>query len=572
MKPSYFKKILFLLDGSRKKIPILVFLFLMLSILDVVGLGLIAPYISIIISPEDNNLLLITSFLNFEGNDDDLILILGYVLIMVFAVKAIISIWVNYYIVRFCQKRQVEMQYTLMKKFQNQKYETHTNRNTASYIHSIVDLSPKYAQNVLLVVFRMTSDILTIIAITFYLAITNIIALSILAGLLFISLYSYDKRFKKKLIFFGRDMNLASVSLVKNITEGMKGVKEIVVFGKNAFFANRVKENAEIFSLSQMKIQLISIAPKFILEFIIVLFIVIFIFIVIKTGESVQSITTTLAVFAVASLRLLPIANGISTNLTYLRHGKDSVNRLYNDINEVMPYKSDRIVNDEIIRGELTIKCNNVSFKYPGEDIDLLRNVSITISPGESIGIMGGSGSGKSTLINILTGFLRPESGEILVNGVNIQSAIEVWRSKIAYLPQDILIIDGSLKDNIALGVNEKNIDMIRIRESVHQANLSDWVDSLDGGLNTNIGEGGIKVSGGQRQRIALARAFYYDRKIIIMDESTSALDHETETEIINEINELKGKVILIIVAHRMSTIRHCDRVFRLTNKGLIKQ
>jgi len=427
-------------------------------------------------------------------------------------------------------------------------------------------------QNVLLVVFRMTSDILTIIAITFYLAITNIIALSILAGLLFISLYSYDKRFKKKLIFFGRDMNLASVSLVKNITEGMKGVKEIVVFGKNAFFANRVKENAEIFSLSQMKIQLISIAPKFILEFIIVLFIVIFIFIVIKTGESVQSITTTLAVFAVASLRLLPIANGISTNLTYLRHGKDSVNRLYNDINEVMPYKSDRIVNDEIIRGELTIKCNNVSFKYPGEDIDLLRNVSITISPGESIGIMGGSGSGKSTLINILTGFLRPESGEILVNGVNIQSAIEVWRSKIAYLPQDILIIDGSLKDNIALGVNEKNIDMIRIRESVHQANLSDWVDSLDGGLNTNIGEGGIKVSGGQRQRIALARAFYYDRKIIIMDESTSALDHETETEIINEINELKGKVILIIVAHRMSTIRHCDRVFRLTNKGLIKQ
>ena len=213
-----------------------------------------------------------------------------------------------------------------------------------------------------------------------------------------------------------------------------------------------------------------------------------------------------------------------------------------------------------------------MSYSHHDDSASILREINLNISRGDSIGLMGASGSGKSTLMNIIIGLLSPDNGKVLYNGEPINSKnINAWRSKIAYLPQQVFITDDNILRNIALGVKQEDIDYNKIRSSIKAAKLSDLVSSLPDGLDSILGERGIRISGGQKQRIALARAFYHDRDIMIMDESTSALDGDLENEIIMEIDALKNNKTVIVVAHRLSTLDHCDCVYELCNGKLVK-
>ena len=288
------------------------------------------------------------------------------------------------------------------------------------------------------------------------------------------------------------------------------------------------------------------------------------------SGDSTNSALPVISAFGVASLRLMPSIAQVIASFTQVRFGKYAVDLLYEDINNFEPISGSKISIDSKKSVFKSLELSNITYSYPNIEQTTIKNISITILNGEAIGIIGSSGSGKTTLIDIFLGLLKPEKGRILYNKENIDNNLHNWREQVAYLPQQVFLIDDSIEKNIALGEEQSNIDKKQVESAIRKSKLEDLVISLPEGIKTKIGENGVRLSGGQRQRIALARAFYHNRSVLVLDESTSSLDYETEREIVNEIQELKGNKTMIVVAHRLNTLEHCDRIYKIEKGEII--
>ena len=561
---SFFKKLFYLLGEERSKIPRLVFLFICISILDLVGLGLITPFIALVFNPS----LVLESFNSFGFliNQEELLAIVGFLLIMSFAFKAVFGIWINYQIIKFSQVQQVRLRSQLMHSYQTLPYTKFLAKNSSNYIYTILTLVGQFTSTIIQSSLRIVSESIVSIFILFFLAWNNWQVLLILVIILLILVITFDLFFSKKLKIYGKLANMGSVAMVQGIHEGMEGLKEIRVLGYENYFYEKVKKGSEQQAEMSAKSQIVSTLPRYFLEFSLILFIVLVILITTRQGENVQSILTTISLFGVASLRLIPSANLISSGMIQLRLGKDSMSRLYNDLKEVekVGLKSKSGIKKEIKEFQ-SIVLNNISYKYPGASHSALKGVNLKIKSGELIGVIGASGSGKTTLVDLLLGLLSPTQGRVLINN----NLFDENKRHMAYLPQQVFMIDDTLRNNIALGIVNQEINNLAVNKAIQQANLCNVVENLPNGLDTIMGERGVRLSGGQRQRVALARAFYHKREVLIMDESTSALDNETEREVIKEIQQLKGGVTMIIIAHRLSTIQHCDCIYKI-EKGRI--
>jgi ABC-type multidrug transport system fused ATPase/permease subunit len=314
----------------------------------------------------------------------------------------------------------------------------------------------------------------------------------------------------------------------------------------------------------------LSTAPRYLLEFILVLFIAVLVVLAHTVEEGTQQLIPVLGVFGFAAIRLLPVASSSTAALIGLRFARDSVSRLYHDVSE---HDFDTTVDEHDMGFDTqfqSLSIQGVTYRYSPEDHAVLDQLSMDINAGESVGIIGPSGSGKTTLIDVLLGLLEPQEGTILFNGQSVDLMMKQWRSHVAYLPQQVFLIDDTLGRNVALGVDDDAIDTKRVTDALDKARLSELVAQLPDGIGTIMGERGARLSGGQRQRVALARAFYHERDVLVMDEATSALDVATENEIVEEIQHLKGEKTLIVIAHRLTTVRHCDRIYKLENGRII--
>jgi ATP-binding cassette, subfamily B, bacterial PglK len=571
---GFFKKILYLLGEDKKKLPLLIFLFICVSILDLAGLGLIGPYVAMIMDPNLMGGLIEKISLTFglPNNRNYLLITIGILLSFIFLLKAISAIYINYRIISFSQNQQVRLRSHLIQVYQSLPYTEYISRNSSEYLFSIQSLVAQFTNQVVLTSLRTASDIIVATVIISFLAINNLQVLVLLVFLISSLIVVYDRLFRKHLKSYGKISNSSATSMIQGVQEAVDGFKEIRVLGNEGFFHRKVKEGAKSFAKYRTKAQVISSAPRFLLEFLMVSFIVLLIAIMIFTGKDMKLFFPTLAIFGVAALRLLPAANVFSASLTQLRFGQDSVFRLYDDLKKLdeYSYSSDSKNITTTYNSFKKLELFNVSFKYSGSSISALSNISLSIDSGQCIGLMGSSGSGKTTLIDLLLGLLDSYEGQILYNGKPLNESLHKWRSQIAYLPQEVFIIDNSLRCNIALGIDEDKIDEARLSRAVHQAKIDELVDNLPNGLDTILGEGGIRLSGGQRQRVALARAFYYKRAILIMDEATSALDNETEHEIVEEIRQLKGEMTIIVIAHRLSTLQYCDSIHEIRDGQII--
>ena len=569
---DYFRKIFYILDSDRKKLPRLVLFFLAVSMLDLAGLILIAPYISLAFDPQAlQGSSLFGQFALFFGlptEQKPLLIILGTTLLFIFLFKGISGIWIHYKIIIFSRDQQVRLRSLLMKTYQSLPYTRYLNRNSSEYIFSIQVLTGNFS-GVLMAILKMLSDLIIASVILILLAFTHGLALLFLIVFLSLIVLSYYLLTRKKLIRFGKNSNDAATQLVKGIHEGIEGFKEIRILGRENFFYKKVVDSATKESIFAAKSEMISSIPRYLLEVFIVSFVVILVVGSILLNHDIEVILPMIAMFGVAALRLLPIASALSGSLVRLRYSDDAMSKLYNDLIE-FDVNPGKLSYDNVKSTFSNLKINKISFNYPNHKINALNDISITISAGDSIGFMGTSGAGKTTLVDVLLGLLEPQQGEILYNDKKLKD-IKTWQSQVAYLPQQVFLIDDSLRNNIALGVNDKDIDDRKIKESIRQASLNDIVEKLPQGIDTLIGERGIRLSGGQRQRIAIARAFYFDKSVFIMDESTSALDNETEEEIVQEIKLLKGKKTLIVIAHRHSTIKYCDIIYKLENGRIIE-
>ena len=570
---QYLIEILYLVGESRSKLPALILLFLFSSILDLLGLGLIAPYVSLIMNFENQNIDWIGNKIIALGlpMEQEFILIwMGVVLITVFLFKALTALYINHTIIVFSNMQEVRLKSYLMQTYQHLPYTEYIKRNSAEYVNAIIGHTISF-RGALEMGLKTLSDGIIAIAIFSLLALTNGIALSLLVIILGVLVFGYDRMFRSRIKEYGRQSHHYATRLVQGVNEGIEGFKEIRILGREKYFYDLIKHNAERWTQNQGKTSIISSSPRYFLEFVLITFIVMLVITAYLFGNNLKALVPTIGFIGMAALRLLPVIHGLSNSLVHLRHNRFAVGWLYTDLIKLKESpKSVWESSTKSTNGEFhELVLDGIQYFYPESKMPALDQISLRIQEGETVGFIGPSGAGKTTLVDLILGLLKPSKGSLLYNGEELKGSLSRWQSQIAYLPQQVFLIDNTLRNNVALGINDNEIDDQLVHESLNNASLQEFVDTLPQGIETKLGERGVRLSGGQRQRVAIARAFYHGRNVLVMDEATSALDHETESEIVEEIKRLKGKKTIIVIAHRLTTVQHCDRIYCL-EKGKI--
>jgi ABC-type multidrug transport system fused ATPase/permease subunit len=349
--------------------------------------------------------------------------------------------------------------------------------------------------------------------------------------------------------------------LITELTQSLAAIKAILLAGNQDHFTRRfARSRVELAEVRQRRM-IVTLVIRLAVETSFICAMLLAIAVMTLSGRSAPEVVSLLGLYAYAGFRLVPSANRIMLYLSSLRYGRAFVGPLVED------WRLLREAGQQAHRGGRTspltrdIVVDRVSYTYEDGRPHALRDVSVTIRRGESVGIVGPSGSGKSTLVDVMLGLLTPSSGRVAVDGRNIAEALDRWQSQIGYVPQDPALIDDTLRRNVAFGADDEVIDEARVAEAVRVARLGELVNSLPEGLNTRLGERGLRLSGGERQRIAIARALYHDPAVLVFDEATSALDDQTEREIVDAIEALRGTRTIIVIAHRTTTVRTCDRL-----------
>ena len=422
---QYLKEIVFLLDDDRREIPWMIILFLGSSFLDLAGLGLIGPYVALVVSPNSLTEGRLHDFIVLIGlplEQKALLIWLGLILVGVFMSKAGIAIFINKTIIMFSQKQQVRLKSSRMQAYQQMSYIDYLKRNSAEYIHAIQGYTASFG-SVLQTGLKTLSDGMVGIAILVMLAWTNGFALGLLVFLLGGMVFGYDRLFREKIRGYGEKMNEAGICMVQGIHEGIEGLKEIRILGKEQKFHQMVYRGASKSSKYVVKSQLITTAPRFILEFLLVLFVVTLVIGSLQLGHNLKALVPTLGMFGFAALRLMPSANSISTSLINIRFNRHAISLLYADLISLKETKQTKISTDTVLKKDDYFKdltFRDVQFTYPKTKCPALKQVTLNIRAGESIGLIGPSGSGKTTIVDVVLGLLEPQKGEIYYNGKDL--------------------------------------------------------------------------------------------------------------------------------------------------------
>ncbi|MDF1594197.1 MAG: ABC transporter ATP-binding protein, partial [Desulfobacterales bacterium] len=382
----------------------------------------------------------------------------------------------------------------------------------------------------------------------------------------------YTQLTKKHLVRLGKKGQEATVGFYQVIHEGLSGVKEVKVLEAESFFMRLFKSFTDKYKKNMTHVAVWQIAPKIMIETLIVTMVTGYIFFAYLSDRDIAEILPLLGVFGVAFMRLYPSFNAILSSISSISAQKFSLDILYDELKEA-DHKTTQTVRDTqetALAYQHSLELKGLHYRYPGSELPALKDINLTISPGESIGIVGKSGSGKTTLADVILGLLHYESGEILLDGINVFREISKWHGMLGYIPQNIFLLNDTIQQNITFGVHEEDIDHEALNNAIISAQLQELIEELPKGVLTVVGERGVRLSGGQRQRIGIARALYRNPKILVLDEATSALDNETEAAISKAIETISHNKTLIIIAHRLSTVKNCDRLYLIDNGKII--
>lgn len=569
------KKLLFNIDkGLIVFIPLL-FLFFISGLLDLLSLGMIAPYINFIIEPEIINETKLEKFIPFEIsklNPDKFFVYFSLLLVFIFLLKTIFSILIRAMIERFALKNLENLQVRLISAYQKMNYQDFISRNSTEYIRNVRELS---AQSTLClnVGLRIVSEFIVLLAIVIFLLAIKPIPLIILVLIILLSVFLYNFFLKPKTVKYGEKKIEATKLVYQGVIESIKGFKEIRLLQKQNFFNRLVKKGAAEIFKNEFKNSIILNSPRYFLELIIVIFVISFLAISNLIGSQGNNILPVIGVFAVAGLRILPGASIIINGILTISHHHHAINIVYDDLKKNTETKIDNKNSYQKKHDQFKfIKLENINFKYPNTNDFIFKDLNFTLNDKDFIGIVGETGSGKTTLIDILLGLLKPASGKIFFNEDELNFTTSIWSKKVAYLPQDHLILDSSVVNNISLPNEFEKIDIKKIETSIEQADLQKLIADLPNGLDTIIGGEGVKLSGGQYKKVCLARLFYHEKEILIMDEATNSLDKKSEDIIVEQIGKLKGKKTVVIVTHNLNTLKYCDKIYQIKNKNVIQK
>ena len=575
---KFFKKYFYLVDAQAKRqIPLLIINFLFLAFLDVIGIGLMGTFLFFLTS-STTALQHVPSVKHLIQRypQEHLIIYAGLLLVGALIFKTIMTLWIQKKITYFSQESYVRICARIMRSYQYAPYVYHLQKNS-SYLLDIVSRSGSYIYAVLMPFLNFFSNLLIGFSILGFLLYERFIPTLFLCALFVTVGVIQDFIVKKKLTAAGKVIATLSGEGGKALHQGLGGIKEIRVLGRESYFLKRFVVCNEKKMDAQGVVSVLNFLPRYLVENGIAIFIVGLCIENIISGYNASSVLVTVGMFAVAGARLLPMMTSILSFLNNIRFSFPEVELIYNELEELKKIeKVSLIYEEESKRVRISplpflkeVFLENMTFVYPKAKLPAIQNVSMRIIRGKSIGIVGPSGAGKSTVASIILGLITPQQGRLLIDGTPLVD-LRGWLNHLAYIQQSIFLLDDTLKRNIAMGIEDSGIEEARIWNAINMAQLQEVVEQLPQGIDTVIGENGVRLSGGQRQRVALARAFYHERDVIVMDEATSALDNETEKEVINAIKHLKGQQkTLIVIAHRLSTVEHCDVLYRF-EKGRI--
>ena len=421
----------------------------------------------------------------------------------------------------------------------------------------------------------LINEFLLVIGITALLLYVNFLATISILFIIFLSLYIFNLSTKNTIKSFGEKKFYLNGRYVQNLMEGIHAFKEILLFNKKNFFINNNLKYRKRLLDYQLIFSLFSYLPRALIEIICIVAILLLINILTKSNNTIQEIIPVLAVFSASAFRLFPSAIKIFSSLQNFSYAKPIIDNIASEtrnslIDADFNEKKELSKNKEITF-EKEINLENINFQYL-DDKTLLSNINLKIQKGKTIGIIGTSGTGKSTLLNIFTGLLSPTSGKVLVDGENIENNKIAWRKKLGYVSQDIFLQDASLAENIAFGVEKSDIEYSKINECISLAELDSFVENLTDGVNSMIGEKGIRISGGEKQRLGLARALYNSPHVLILDEATNSLDINTENTILNTLKNLKNDFTILLISHHENPLKIVDEIYELKTNTLLKK
>lgn len=560
--------------AQKKECFFIIFTMIIGAVLEAIGIGTILPLISVI---ENENIFSEYTQIKYIANSigiithTQFIIAVSVLLIFVFVLKNLYLAWQLRLQINFSLKNQVYFSKMLMREYLFKPYLFHLNHNTATILRNVNASGTIIFSNMYVSAFQLLTEIVTGFVIWSMLLLIDPFTATIAAGFMVLILYSIIKAFRKKISEQGKKQNQYSAAYLKWVNQGLGAIKETKVLRKESYFLQAFSKAYEEYGNSNKRFLFLNQVPRMIIESTVVCGLLLLIIVKIILGTPANEIVPLLGVLALAAFRLMPSANRIVNLSNNIRFNMPFFNELYDEFVKIK--NSSLLTNEAFIDKEKIskipfnkqIKIDDLCFGYLNSK-NVLTDISFEIPKGKFVGIVGPSGAGKTTFVDILLGLLEPTAGKITVDGIDIFSNIRGWQTNLAYVPQSIYLIDGTIKENIALGFAENEIDDELINKVLHMAELYDFVYSQQDNINTNVGERGVKLSGGQRQRIGIARALYQKPEVLILDEATSALDNETEKSITDTILKLKGKITIIAIAHRTSTLEQCDFKVKFEN------
>lgn len=562
-----FKYISIFTTKQKKEFAVLFVIMIVGAVLEAVGIGAILPLISLIgqvdyLADHKEVAEIIRPF-GIE-NHTELIIACAVVLIILYIMKNIYIAFEIHIQRRFAEKNQILYSKELMAHYLNEPYSRLVEVNTAVLLRNVNQGSSAIFSQMLVPILNLCTEILTVIAIWIMLVVVDPFTATIVAGIMAFVVMSILKLFRKEMVRQGEIDNEASASYIKWINQGLGAIKETKVMRKEEFFLEAFSNDYSRYAKARQRYYFLAEMPRIIIECLVICSLLLLIIYKVIIETNPQSIVPVLGVLALAAFRLMPSANRIVGFYNAVKNQMPFFNEIYPDLVQIREKlssnrKTCKKHSEQHISFIKLLEVKNLFFRYNQSQKYILEDVSFCIPKGKFIGIMGPSGAGKTTFIDILLGLLKPSSGQILCDGIDINKNIRSWQANLAYVPQDIYLIDGSVAENIALGENKDDIDMALLNRVMSMAELSDFVLALPEGIDTFVGERGVKLSGGQRQRIGIARALYQKPELLILDEATSALDNDTEKSITDTILKLKGQITIIAIAHRLSTLAECD-------------
>ena len=568
------KKILSVLTfNERKKFVLLGALSFIVAILEVFGVALIMPFISIISNPtivsENDRLFKIYNYLNFD-NTNDFIIFLGIVYLFYLVSSQIFKAIITFHQLKFIFMREASISRRLLESYLKQPYSWFLDKHSGDLGKSILsEVSEAIHYSIYPFLNLISQFALALTLIILIVIVDPFIALISTLFIFFLNHFIFNS-LKEGISNKGELKVKSNKKRFTSVVEAFGAIKEIKLNGLENVYTQSFTNSAKKFAKTNTSIQIISIIPKYILETLTFGFLILFIIISIINGLNLNQTLPKLTLFAFAALRIVPSVQQIFAALSKIHFSQNGLHVILDQLNNLKDFKLTKKENNSLeILNSVNIK--NLSFTYPKSNKTSLNNINISIPAGSKIGLVGFTGSGKTTLVDIILGLLKPNEGDIYVdnNKLNILNKRK-WQNSIGYVPQQIYLTDKTISENIAFGMSADELSIEDVKKASKIARIHDFIiNELENGYYTKVGERGVRLSGGQRQRIGIARALYNNPKLLILDEATSALDNITEKSVMNSISNEFENMTMIIIAHRLNTVRSCDCIY-LLNEGKI--